>query len=98
MGQGEVESWRSSPWLVGFAAVFSSAYFALAIRFGWRIAAHELHPQTRWYFIGALVTTIVLYLVGLAICISERHRAGSLIPVIGASIFGSLVCTIFYGP
>ena len=99
MGEGGREGWSKSRWLVGAAGVFSAIYFILAVRFGWRIAAHNnLHPQTRGYFVGALVTTIVLYGVGLAVAFSERHRAGSLIPVVGAAIFGSFLCTIFYGP
>jgi hypothetical protein len=73
-------------------------YFVLAIRFGCRIAAHDLYPQTAWYFIGALATTVVLYAIGLAIAVHERHRSGSLIPVLGAALFGSMLGVLFYGP
>lgn len=99
MGRDGQERWSKSRWLVAVAGALSGIYFTLAVRFGWRIAAHDnLATQTRWYFVGVHVTTVVLYGVGLAVAFSERHRSGSLIPVIGAAILGSFLCTMFYGP
>ena len=80
------------------AAVASLVYFVLAGRFAWRIASNDLYPDTRNYLLGWLATTVVLYAVCLAVSISERERSGSGVPVVGASLFGSLMCVLFYGP
>lgn len=80
------------------AAVASLVYFVLAGRFAWRIASNDLYPDTRNYLVGWLATTVVLYAVSLAVSISERHRSGAAVPVVGAALFGSLMCVLFYGP
>jgi hypothetical protein len=80
------------------AASSSALYFVLATRFALRIATPGLNSSSRGYFTGVLVMTVVLYVAGMAVAVSQRRREAAGIPIIGAALFGSFVCVVFYGP
>lgn len=81
------------------AAVLASAVYAiLAVRFAARIATSQVNESARTFFWGWLAATIVLYLAALATAISERRRSSAPVPILGAALFGSLICVFFYGP
>ena len=80
------------------AVASSTLYLVLALRFALRIASAGLNSSARGYFTGVLVLTVVLYVAGLGVAVSERRRDAAAIPVIGAALFGSFVCVVFFGP
>ncbi len=95
--QANRRPWYRNPLFLAIG-LSSLLYFVLAIRFALRIALYYLNPSTRFYFVGVLGTTVVLYVVATVISVSERHRAGAGIPILGSALFGSFVCIVFYGP
>ena len=80
------------------AVVLSLVYLALAARFLWRIVSNNLYADTRVFFGGWLGMTLLLYIISVGISFSERRRSGAFVPITCASLFGSLICLLFYGP
>jgi hypothetical protein len=82
-------------WAAGLASV---VYVVLAIRFAMRVGSSDLNSSARGFFLGVLATTVVLFVVAVAMGVSQRDRAGAAVPALLAALFGIFVCIVFYGP
>lgn len=77
-----------------FAAATSVLYLVLAVRFVLRmLSVPDLNASAKTYLWGWLAMTIVLYLLCVALAMSQRKRPEAPVPVLGAALFGSFVAS-----
>lgn len=94
----EGHGWWQRRSLLATVVVSSSLYLVLLVRFGNRIGSSDLNESARRYFVGVLVTTVVVYLGGLIVAIAQRGRRTGAIALIFGALFGSFWCVVSYGP
>ncbi len=83
--------------LVAAAITSSILYVIAAIDAASTVSSSRITSGAKTSMIGVVLMTATLFLVAVAIAISERHRAASPIPILGASLFGIFVCVLFVG-
>ncbi len=78
--------------LAGLASVL---YMVLAVGYVRRFADPELNSSARSFFLAVVVMTVVLYAIAVVMAMVQRRQRGAPVPVIGAALFGALVCVFF---
>jgi hypothetical protein len=97
--EGAVKYPGASPSVVMWIATCTSSlfYIGLAASCLFRLRSTDLNSSARAFFGTTLATTLALYSISIFITISQAKKELSLVPILVASMFGSIICFVVFG-
>jgi len=72
-------------------------YAFLAIRLTVRIVTSNVNSSAAGFFLGVVLTSILIVVVGVLMAFANRDRREWPFVVVGSATFGVVLCLIFYG-